>query len=42
MRHALASLAVVAPAWLLQRVRPAWKERYEQRIQEYRLPGSRS
>ena len=42
MRHALESLAVVAPAWLLQQVRPEWKERYEQRIQEYRLPESRA
>ena len=42
MRHALESLAVVAPAWLLQQVRPEWKERYEQRIQEYRLPASKA
>jgi transposase len=41
MRHALEALAVVAPAWLLQQVRPEWKERYEQRIQEYRLPASK-
>jgi transposase len=34
MRHALESLAVVAPAWLLEQVRPEWKERYEHRIQE--------
>jgi transposase len=42
MRHALESLAVVAPAWLLQQVCPEWKERYEHRIQEYRLPESRA
>ena len=42
MRHALEALAVVAPAWLLEQVRPEWKERYEQRIQEYRLPESQS
>jgi transposase len=42
MRHALESLAVVAPAWLLQQVRPEWKERYEHRIQEYRLPESKA
>jgi hypothetical protein len=42
MRHALESLAVVARTWLMQQVRPEWKERYEQRIQEYRLPESRA
>jgi len=42
MRHALEALAVVAPAWLLQQVRPEWKERYEHRIQEYRLPASKA
>src|SRR5215472_2770738 len=42
MRHALETLAVVAPAWLLQQVRPEWKERYEHRIQEYRLPASKA
>lgn len=40
MRHALESLAVVAPAWLLQHACPEWKERYDHRIQEYRLPAS--
>jgi transposase len=42
MRHALEALAIVAPAWLLQQVRPEWKERYEQRIEEYRLPASKA
>src|SRR5215472_6846356 len=42
MRHALEALAVVAPAWLLEQVRPEWKERYEHRIQEYRLPASKA
>jgi transposase len=42
MRHALESLAVVAPVWLLQQARPEWKERSEHRIQEYRLPESQS
>ncbi len=42
MRHALEALAVVAPARLLQQVRPEWKERYEHRIQEYRLPASKA
>lgn len=41
MRHALESLAVVAPTWLLQHTRPEWKERYEHRLQEYRLPASK-
>jgi transposase len=41
MRHALESLAVVAPTWLLQHARSEWKERYEHRIQEYRLPASK-
>lgn len=42
MRHALEVLAVVAPAWLLEQVRPEWKERYEHRIQEYRLPARKA
>jgi transposase len=42
MCHALEALAVVAPDWLLEQVRPEWKERYEQRIQEYRLPASKT
>ncbi len=41
MRHALESLAVVAPTWLLQHACQEWKERYEHRIQEYRLPASK-
>ena len=41
MRHALDSLAVVAPTWLLQHARSEWKQRYEHRIQEYRLPASK-
>src|SRR5258708_35675658 len=42
MRHALETLAVVAPGWLLQQARPEWKERYEQRIQECRLPTGKA
>jgi hypothetical protein len=42
MRHALEALAIMAPAWLLQQVRPEWIKRYEQRIQEYRLPASKA
>jgi transposase len=41
MRHALESLAVVAPTWLLEHAQAAWQERYERRIQEYRLPTSK-
>ena len=41
MRHALESLAVVAPTWLLEHAHSEWKERYEHRIQEYRLPASK-
>jgi transposase len=42
MRHALETLAVVAPIWLRHQARPDWKERYEYRIQEYRLPASKA
>jgi transposase len=42
MRHALETLALVAPGWLREQVRPEWKERYERRIQEYRLPKSQA
>jgi transposase len=42
MRHALETLAVVSPAWLRPLVPPEWKERYEHRIQEYRLPKSQT
>jgi hypothetical protein len=41
MRHALESLAVVAPTWLLEHAQSEGKERYEHRIQEYRLPASK-
>src|SRR5258708_39369652 len=40
MRHALDTVAVVAPAWLRVQMQPEWQERYEQRIQEDRLPKS--
>ena len=42
MRQALETLAVAAPAWLLQQARPDWKERYAHRIQEYRLPAGKA
>ena len=40
MRHALDSLAVVAPDWLLAHVQPAWLECYGSQVQNYRLPTS--
>src|SRR4051794_5562829 len=41
LRHALNSLAVVAPDWLLGRSLPEWLERYGPRIEDYRLPESK-
>jgi transposase len=38
MRHALNSLAVVAPDWLLTRSQPEWLDRYEKRFEDERLP----
>jgi transposase len=38
MRHALNSLAVVAPDWLQPRIRPEWLERYDHQVDDYRLP----
>jgi transposase len=38
LRHALNVLAVSAPEWLKPRLEPAWVERYERRLDEYRLP----
>lgn len=38
LRHALNSLARVAPAWLRQQADPAWVERYGHRVEQYRLP----
>jgi transposase len=38
LRHALNSLAVVAPAWLQQVVPSDWYERYGSRFDNYRLP----
>lgn len=40
MRHALDSLAVVAPEWILGHIQPAWVDRYGSQIQNYRLPTS--
>jgi transposase len=41
LRHALNSLAVVAPDWLLAHSLPDWLERYGPRVEEYRLPESK-
>jgi transposase len=38
MRHALNSLAVAAPAWLLAHSQPEWVDRYGPRVDDYRLP----
>ena len=38
LRHALNSLATVAPDWLRPRLDPAWVERYGPRFDEFRLP----
>ncbi len=42
LRHALNSLAVVAPDWLQPQLDPAWAERYGPRLDEYRLPKGRA
>jgi transposase len=38
LRHALNSLAVVAPDWLRAQVPPAWFDRYGHRMENYHLP----
>jgi transposase len=38
LRHALNSLAVVAPEWLREQVPIDWYERYGSRVDNYRLP----
>jgi transposase len=40
MRHALNTLAVVAPTWLQAWAPSAWVDRYAQRLESYRLPSS--
>lgn len=42
MRHALNTLAVVAPDWALENTQPDWVDRYGSKIEEYRLPKSKS
>ena len=38
LRHALNSLAVVAPTWLRSQVPPEWFDRYGARLESYHLP----
>ncbi len=42
MRHALNSLAVVAPMWLQAQVPAEWVDRYGPRLESYRLPQSQA
>ncbi len=42
LRHALQVLAEVAPEWLRAHVQPEWVERYAHRVEESRLPSSRT
>ncbi|GAC1613936.1 MAG: hypothetical protein NVS4B3_28420 [Gemmatimonadaceae bacterium] len=39
LRHALNSLATVAPDWLRERSPPAWVDRYSRRVDDSRLPA---
>jgi transposase len=41
MRHALNSLAVVAPEWLQAHSRAEWVERYGRRVEDYHLPAGK-
>ncbi len=41
LRHALNTLAIVAPDWLRSQVPADWFERYGRRFDEYRLPPGR-
>ncbi len=38
LRAALNSLAVAAPAWVRAHAPEAWHDRYDHRVEEYRLP----
>lgn len=42
MRAALNGLASAAPIWLREQLDPQWAERYQERVQEYRLPKSKA
>src|SRR5262249_20911627 len=41
LRHALNSLAIVAPEWLRRQSQPEWVERYGTRVAAARLPASK-
>ena len=41
LRHALNSLAVVAPDWLKVHSQLEWVERYGKRVDDYHLPKSK-
>jgi transposase len=42
MRAALNDVAAAAPAWLREHLDPQWAERYQERVQEYRLPKGKA
>ena len=42
VRAALNSLAVAAPVWLRARVPEDWHDRYDHRVEEYRLPAAKA
>ena len=42
LRAALNSLAIADPTWLRQHLDPHWAERYQERVQDYRLPKSKA
>jgi transposase len=41
LRHALNTLAVAAPEWMLAHSHPGWIDRYGPRVSGYRLPKSK-
>ncbi len=42
MRAARNAVASAAPAWLREQLDPQWAERYQERVQEYRLPKGKA
>ncbi|MER6948926.1 IS1182 family transposase [Nonomuraea sp. NPDC000554] len=42
VRAALNALAAAAPDWLLAQAEPGWFERYEARVEDYRLPKNKA
>jgi len=42
LRHALNTLATVAPAWLRAWVPPSWADHYARRFEDYRLPAGKA